>query len=226
MCMRMRQKSKQSDYFDAMEWGPESITAAGYVPQENVSPGSKPLVLHGMAGASEMATCLHWGYNRWRRGSELENSHISRRSLRRNALWSPLLKNGRIVVPADGWYEWSGEEPDAQTWYLRPKNRQPLFIAALTAWRPGQAPSIEHGFGLITGGFGSGIADPLARNPIILNPEDATSWLDQAITPADAMDILFDGRSDSEFEYHEVNQAVDDPGYQGADASEPLHVAA
>src|SRR3546814_886865 len=144
-----------------MELGPVSVTAAGYVPQENVSPGSKPLVLHGMVGASEMTACLHWGYKPRSYALEFEHN-VSRRTLRRNNLWSPLLEHGRIIVPADGWYEWSGEFPEGQAWYLRPKDRQPIFIAALTAWRPGQEPDSEHGFGLITSGFGSGMADPLA----------------------------------------------------------------
>src|SRR3546814_10897249 len=134
-----------------------------------------------------MKAGLHGGYKPRSYALEFEHN-VSRRTLRRNNLWSPLLEHGRIIVPADGWYEWSGEFPEGQAWYLRPKDRQPIFIAALTAWRPGQEPDSEHGFGLITSGFGSGMADPLARTPTILNPEDAESWIDMTIRPADALE--------------------------------------
>src|SRR3546814_18548354 len=81
MCVRIRQKGKLSDYFNAMELGPVSVTAAGYVPQENVSPGSKPLVLHGMVGASEMTACLHWGYKPRSYALEFEHNVRDRKSV-------------------------------------------------------------------------------------------------------------------------------------------------
>src|SRR3546814_14419260 len=140
-----------------------------------------------------MKAGLHGGYKPRSYALEFEHN-VSRRTLRRNNLWSPLLEHGRIIVPADGWYEWSGEFPEGQAWYLRPKDRQPIFIAALTPWRPCQEPDSEHGFGLITSAFGTGMADPLARTPTILIPEATESWIDMHIRTATARDIVVECR--------------------------------
>ncbi len=38
----------------------------------------------------------------------------------------------RAVVPADGWYEWTGEKRRKQAWRLRGADGVPLFFAAIT----------------------------------------------------------------------------------------------
>jgi len=36
-------------------------------------------------------------------------------------------KSGRAIVPADGWYEWTGEAGKKQPWHIRLKTRRPMF---------------------------------------------------------------------------------------------------
>ncbi|MEM9740846.1 MAG: SOS response-associated peptidase [Pseudomonadota bacterium] len=48
---------------------------------------------------------------------------------------------GRAVLPADGWYEWTGEKRRKQPWRLRAKDGGLIYFAAITdTWRvPGGA---------------------------------------------------------------------------------------
>jgi len=39
---------------------------------------------------------------------------------------------GRALVPADGWYEWTGKKGRKQPWRFRPRDGAPLTFAAIT----------------------------------------------------------------------------------------------
>lgn len=59
--------------------------------------------------------------------------------LKGSPFWRPLLPR-RIIVPADGWYEWTGDKGDRQPWYINPKDGAPILMAGMTAWQPGRHP--------------------------------------------------------------------------------------
>jgi putative SOS response-associated peptidase YedK len=56
------------------------------------------------------------------------------------AFFRGLWKSCRSIVPADGWYEWTGEKGHKQPWYLRLKTDKPMFLAAITNYRPDKEP--------------------------------------------------------------------------------------
>lgn len=41
-----------------------------------------------------------------------------------------------VIVPADGWYDWTGEKGHKQPWYIRLKADKPMFMAGITNWKP------------------------------------------------------------------------------------------
>jgi putative SOS response-associated peptidase YedK len=47
-----------------------------------------------------------------------------------------MIKNGRMIIPAEGWYEWVGPKDDTQPWYIRPHDGKPLWMATVSGWRP------------------------------------------------------------------------------------------
>ena len=44
---------------------------------------------------------------------------------------SPLLRAGRGIVCASGWFEWTGEKGSKQPWRVHRKDGEPLFLLAL-----------------------------------------------------------------------------------------------
>ncbi|WP_107694421.1 SOS response-associated peptidase family protein [Nitrosospira sp. Nsp2] len=46
------------------------------------------------------------------------------------------VREGRVIVPAGGWYEWSLENGKKQPWYITWKVNEPIFMAGLTNFRP------------------------------------------------------------------------------------------
>jgi putative SOS response-associated peptidase YedK len=106
-----------------------------------------------------------------------------------NRYWSGLLATGRAIVPADGWYEWTGEKGRKQPWHIHLKTRAPLFLAALASPTPARGHAAEGGFVLVTADAEGGMVDVHDRRPVVLTAFDAALWLDPDL-PADQAEQL------------------------------------
>ncbi|KAB2882848.1 MAG: SOS response-associated peptidase [Albidovulum sp.] len=85
-------------------------------------------------------------------------------------------KHGRCVVPASGYYEWTGEKGRKQPWFITVEQNIPVFLfAGLCAARPD---------GSLTAAILTREADPQIahlhpRMPIILTEAEIAPWLEQ-----------------------------------------------
>lgn len=221
MCGRIKQAVGLADYLVTLHWNPRTILDVPDGPNYNVPPGTRPLVLHRLGDGAEHADRLFWGYKPpWYKHGPVSNARLDT-VLKGSGFWKPLLAN-RIIVPADGWYEWTGEKGDKQPWFINPRDTQPILMAGITAWLPGREVSAETGFAIITDDVAGGMVDIHDRRPICLSPEDATTWLDPA-TPVDkALELLTTSRPESAFRWWEVTRKMGNSRYELPDASEPI----
>ncbi len=128
-----------------------------------------------------------------------------------------LMKSGRILVPADGWFEWTAADGKKQPWYIKPKNNQPLFLAALTNLPPGVEGDAGSGFVIVTNESAGGMVDIHDRRPVALSPEDARDWLDLGFDYKQAEMIARERSLASDaFEWYQVSRDVN--GYKMHDA--------
>ncbi|WP_291771432.1 SOS response-associated peptidase family protein [Castellaniella sp.] len=123
MCGRIKQ-AEELDYYEIkIQWRP-SRTPQGYRPSHNVPPGTRPIVLHRLGDGSEQVDQLFWGYKPpWYIRGPASNARLDT-VLKGSPFWKPLLAR-RVIVPADGWYEWTGDKGDKQPWYISPKDGAP-----------------------------------------------------------------------------------------------------
>ena len=70
------------------------------------------------------------------------------------------------------------ESGKKQPWYITRKDREPIFMAGITNFRPNIRQAVEVGFVIVTEDSGGGMVDIHDRGPIVLKPEDARSWMD------------------------------------------------
>jgi putative SOS response-associated peptidase YedK len=82
--------------------------------------------------------------------------------------------HGRCVVPADGFYEWTGGRADRRpVWFHGPEGR-PLFMAGLLHHEePGAPPA----FAVLTTPARPPVAGVHERMPVLLGAERARAWL-------------------------------------------------
>lgn len=221
MCGRISQKSDYSEYVEIIRWDPNTLGDVLEGPRYNVPPGTRPLVFHRIDDGAEHADRLFWGYKpNWSKRPPVSNARLDT-VLRGSGFWKPLLTK-RIIVPADGWFEWVGEKGDKQPWFISAKDEQPILMAGITAWEPGKDVLAETGFAIVTDDAAGGMVDIHDRRPIALTPEDALAWMDPDVPADEALELLSTPRPESAFQWWEVTKSVGNSQYQMADASKQI----
>lgn len=218
MCGRISQ-SRPEDY-------PREVAAHARAwrdpagPRWNVPPGTRPLVVHQLDGDIEAAR-LHWGFRPdWSKRGPVSNARLDK-VMDGSPFWRGLVAR-RLIVPADGWFEWTGEKGAKQPWFIHARDGKPVLLAAITAWRPGAEPDERHGFAIVTDDAAGGMLDVHDRRPVALTPDAALEWLAPETEPAAALEILTTARPESAFQWYAVTPAMGNSRYQYPDAIAPL----
>lgn len=217
MCGRIRQAREIVDYNENFHWPITSILDEGL--KYNVPPGTRPIVMHDL-GLDHYAR-LFWGYRPpWYQRPPVSNARLDT-VLKRSPFWKPLLAQ-RIIVPVDGWFEWTGEKGNKQPWYISPQDGKPIYLAGITAWLPGKDVLAETGFAVITDDAAGGMVDIHDRRPIALRPEDAMMWVSRQTSIEEALELLSTPRPESAFQWWEVTREMGNSRYQLRDTAAPI----
>ncbi len=221
MCGRIRQAGDGEQYGETLNWNPRSIFDDVKAPKFNVPPGTRPLTLHRLGDGSEQAQRMFWGYKPpWYKRGPASNARLDT-VLKGSPFWRPLLTR-RILVPAEGWYEWTGAKGAKQPWFIHAKDGNPILMAGIAAWNPDAEMDAAHGFAIVTDDAAGGMVDIHDRRPISLTPEDALAWVDPETPIENALELLSTSRPESAFVWYQVTPAMGNSRYQLADASAPI----
>jgi putative SOS response-associated peptidase YedK len=216
MCGRITQYRKAQEYMQALDF-PESLSeeAAEREPSYNTPPGSTPWLIHSFDPSTPVIDTMKWGYRpNWaaEKGIPLAiNARIEKAATGR--YFRHMWLRGRVLVPADGWYEWTGKAGHKQPWYIRRKSDIPLFLAAITNVRPDRENPEGSGFVIVTAAADAGMVDVHDRRPVVLAPDDARLWLDPDL-PAEQAEHLARSMAvpAAEFTWYAVSKAVNRVG--------------
>ena len=94
-------------------------------------------------------------------------------------LWKPSLEKWRCVVPASGWYEWSGEKGNKQAWHFTRPDGELLSFAGLYA-PPGRFGKLSCSI-VITEACDQ-TRHVHDRMPVILERDQVVQWLAAPVT--------------------------------------------
>ena len=202
-------------YREAIGWPPPKLFGGDIQPQYNRGPGSAPVLLHRLgADRHEAADYVHWGY-RPPAAVEKQIPMAIRIRLDRAidaTYFRHMWRSGRAICPVDGWYEWVEEGGKNLPWYVRAKVDAPLFLAAVTNWKPYRKVLVGTGFVLITAREGGGIVDVRERRPIVLSAPHAKLWMDPDLPPGQAEILAREKAIGPDYlEWYRVSTMVDDP---------------
>jgi putative SOS response-associated peptidase YedK len=167
----------------------------------------------------------HWGYQAIWANGKVPVAINTRLEKITNRYWGKLLREGRGIVPADGWYEWTGERGSKQPWHIHRKDRMPLYFAAL-GWfgeaHDGNLDAPSAGFSIVTADAAGGMVDVHDRRPVVFSAEDAALWLDPGLPPEQAEEIARSALSHEYFEWYQVPKAVGNVRSQGPELAKPI----
>jgi putative SOS response-associated peptidase YedK len=128
----------------------------------------------------------------------------------------------RCLVPADGFYEWTGPKGKRRPFLLRPRAGGLIAFAGLyERWRDGEGGEIDT-VAILTCPANAIIAPLHDRMPVVLAPEHFAAWLDVKATPADQAARLLQPAADDLFEAIELHPKINDSKRDEPGIQEPL----
>lgn len=137
-------------------------------------------------------------------------------------MFKPLWQNGRVVVPANGWFEWAKTNEGKQPYFIYLKSRQPVFFAAIGK-TPFDKDHGHEGFVILTANSNQGMIDIHDRMPVVLPTEVLIEWLSEDTIPERADEIVHEAAlPEDDFKWHKVSKAVKDIYNQGAEHIDTL----
>jgi putative SOS response-associated peptidase YedK len=226
MCGRITQHRSALAYAEEMGWEVDAFGrfVGDRPPNWNVPPGSTPWLMHRLGDDAEHLDMVNWGYRpAWAAEKGIPIAINARIEKATGPFFRPLWKAGRAIVPADGWYEWTGEKGNKQPWYIRLQTDRPMFLAALTNYRPDQEPKEGAGFVIVTAAAEAGMVDVHDRRPVVLAAEDAALWMDNGLLPEQAEHLARSmALPPDAFEWYRVSKDVNKVGNNDERLIQPI----
>lgn len=233
MCGRIDQNETAQFYALVFGWS-DAVYDSQSGPRYNVSPRTFRPLMHIQDGARRVDD-VYWSYRpAWARNVPAPtpgkparrpipvavNAQASKLT---GSYWSRLLKGGRAVIGASGWYEWTGMKGDKQPWHIHRQDRAPMFMLCLANFGPAEERPEESGFVIVTGASDGGMIDVHDRRPVVVSAADAALWLDPDLPPATAAELARTAMLNiEEFEWYQVSRAVNPAGSDGPELVVPL----
>ncbi|MCD5990114.1 SOS response-associated peptidase family protein [Pseudomonas sp. CDFA 553] len=212
------------------ELGSEQIVINGYdewpIERYNVAPSTRVEVIRGLEDGLSVDK-VRWGWSPfWAKGKRPDPINARVETVTTGKFFKQLWPNGRVLVPANGWFEWVKDPDDPkkkQPYFIRLKNQAPMFYGGLAQVTPGLEPREDDGFVVITAESDQGMVDIHDRRPLVLTPEHANEWLDPELDPDRAREIAETlCRPTEDFEWFPVDRAIGNVRNQGPDLIVPL----
>jgi putative SOS response-associated peptidase YedK len=128
----------------------------------------------------------------------------------------------RCLVPADGFYEWTGPKGKRRPFLLRPREPHLIAFAGIyERWRDpagGETDTVA----ILTCPANRTVAPLHDRMPVVLPVEHFAAWLDVKGTNAEAAVALLQPASDDLFEAIEMHPKINDSKRDEPGIQEPL----
>ena len=226
MCGRIAQYSRPLNYaeFLGIEIAAIMFDPADHRPGFNVAPGCHPVTIFPDGALRR----IHWGYRpAWAVERGLPHTLNARlESASEDAYFRPLWQHGRVIVPADGWYEWRIEQGRKQAYYIRLQAEAPMFLAAMTNFRIYQATAFDIGLVIVTATPEAGLIDVHDRRPLVLAPNHARAWLNAGSSNAEVKHTAFAAAVPTDhFTWYPVSNAIEKLSMDSPDLITPLSTA-
>jgi len=164
----------------AAELGVAADSFVDYRPRYNVAPTQMHYVVRVKFENREVLPA-RWGLvNTWAKDASTAAKNINARAETvesRRAFREAFIKR-RCVVPADGFFEWTGPKTARQpTWFHREDNQLLLFAGLYESWRP-KPDQWETTFTILTTDANAVTRQYHDRMPVILADRDADDLMD------------------------------------------------
>ncbi len=160
----------------------------------NIAPTQTVLAVRHSESGRE-ARMMRWGLvPRWAKDVSVGNRMINARAetLGEKATYKSLLSKNRCLIPADGFYEWRvGADGKKEPVRFTLADESLFGLAGLwTTWLNRETGEVVDSCTIVTTRPNSVVAPVHNRMPVILEAASEDVWLDAAVEPEPAMELL------------------------------------
>lgn len=221
MCGRFARAKAALDYVVPLMGEQDSRVPVEDRPGWNIGPSRRAAVL--WPDGTVLRTL--WGYRpRWAASKGLRPMINATSEKWSSAAWKGLWSQGRVIVPADGWYEWvTGSDGGKQPYFIRRRDAAPLYLAGLSSASPGREVHEGDGFVLVTAASADGMVDVHDRRPVVFDVQGVRAWLEAGLSAEGAAQLAHDAALPVEkFEWFTVSRAVNRMENDGPSLIDPV----
>jgi putative SOS response-associated peptidase YedK len=172
----------------ALDLGIEADSFVDYRPRDNIAPTDPHWIVRTKYEDRELLPAT-WGLvNTWAKDAKRAAAQINARAetLQSKPAFREAFDRRRCVVPADGFFEWTGPKTARRPlWFHRPDRSLLLFAGLYEYWAsaPGQW---QRTFTIVTTAANQLMLPIHDRMPVILDERDVDAWL----APRQSLDAL------------------------------------
>jgi putative SOS response-associated peptidase YedK len=193
------------------------VPGEAYRQSFNVAPSQDVWVIrHDSQGIRTVAP-LRWGFRPVWAKREWINARAE--TVFDTRAFAAAAKSNRCIVPAIGWYEWSGEKPARQPHVLHLDGFKPFAFAGIYTARESDS-GWERSFAILTRRATDAIATIHDRMPVVLTAEQQARWLDAAASRA-ALEALLAPAPDAAIQSYPVSTLVNRPANDTPECMQP-----
>jgi putative SOS response-associated peptidase YedK len=189
-------------------------------PRFNVAPGQWVATIAQAAEQRHGAIAMRrWGLvPSWSKDEKIGNRLINARAetVGEKPSFRTALRRRRCLVPADGFYEWSGRKGAKQPYYIGFAGHALFAFAGLwERWTHPEGERIET-CTLLTTSASEQLRALHDRMPVIVDPADYDLWLDPEIQEPDLVSPVIDRNLGSALVFYPISHRVNDVRHDDA----------
>jgi len=190
-------------------------TAPEFNNSYNVTPSNTiPVVRQQIE--SELINC-QWGFiPHWANDSKIKPVNARAETLKEKAWFRDAYRNKRCLIPANGFFEWTGSRGQKQAWFIKPRDMELFSFAGLWDCWLNQEREV-YSCAIITSQANTTMQRIHERMPVIIEADDYDAWLTSG---PDGLLLPYSG----DMEAYPVSNLVNKPGNDGKELIQALEV--
>ena len=180
-------------------------------PRYNIAPTQQILAVTNEDG-ERVVEPMRWGLiPSWAKDGQTLPLNINARDDRMasGGFWRQPLRRQRCLVPADGYYEWTGPKSNRTPVFIRRKDERLFAFAGLfDTWRHPDTGEVTKSCAIVTTSPNPSLEQIHNRMPAILSTEAEALWLDPLTRDPGRLRSLIHPYPDEELEHYPVEKTV------------------
>ena len=184
-----------------------------YRPRFNIAPTDEHFIVRQKYEDREIVPAKFGLINHWTEPGKKAAGQINARAegIDKRPAFRGAFERGRCVVPADGFFEWTGPKDERRPlWFHRPNGKLVLMAGLYESWSP-QVDTKQRTFAIVTTRSNKQMEQFHDRMPVILTDEEADAWLNPKEEDFAKLKALLDPAPEDALEFRYVSPLLNSP---------------